>query len=69
LNDAERQWVAENVADAKQMLAGDLTVEALDDLWPTLLRENPADPNPGINMVASRSAIFLPSVSVCRGSR
>jgi Domain of unknown function (DUF3806) len=51
LNDAEQQWVAENVAEAKQMLAGDLTVAGLDDLWATLLRDDPADPNPGINMV------------------
>jgi hypothetical protein len=51
LNDAEQQWVAENVAEAEQMLAGELTVEALDDLWASLLREDPADPNPGINMV------------------
>jgi hypothetical protein len=51
LNDAEQQWVADNVAAAKQRLDGDLTVEGLDDLWVALLRDNPADPNPGINMI------------------
>jgi hypothetical protein len=51
LNDAERQWVIDNVSEAKQMLGGELTVEALDDLWAALLRDDPADPNPGINMV------------------
>ncbi len=51
LNGAERQWVPDNVAEAKRLLAGDLTTETLDDLWAMLLREDPADPNPGINMV------------------
>jgi hypothetical protein len=51
LNDAERQWVAENVAEATRILGGNLTVEALDDLWAGLLRDDPDDPNPGINMV------------------
>ena len=51
LNEAERQWVAENVAEATRMLGGNLTVEALDDLWALLLRDDPDDPNPAINMV------------------
>jgi hypothetical protein len=51
LNDAERQWVADNVAEAKRMVGGDLTVDALDDLWAASLRDDPADPNPAINMV------------------
>jgi hypothetical protein len=51
LNDAENHWVADNVAEARQMLGGDLTVEGLDELWATILRADPADPNPGINMV------------------
>jgi len=51
LNDAERQWVAENVAEATRTFGGNLTVEALDDLWARLLRDDPDDPNPGLNMV------------------
>ena len=33
------------------MLGGSLDVEALDGLWATLLRDDPDDPNPGINMI------------------
>jgi hypothetical protein len=51
LNDAELQWVAENVAEATRILGGNLTVEGLDDLWAGLLLEDPDDPNPGINMI------------------
>ena len=51
LNDAEQEWVAENVAEATRLAAGELTPEALDDLWAALLRDEPEDPNPGINMV------------------
>jgi Domain of unknown function (DUF3806) len=51
LNDAEREWVADNVAAASESLSGDLTAEGLDALWAALLREEPADPNPEINMV------------------
>jgi hypothetical protein len=51
LNEAEQEWVATNVAEAKQLLEGNLSPETLDDLWAALLREEPADPNPAINMV------------------
>jgi hypothetical protein len=51
LNEAEQEWVANNVAQAKQMLDGNLSPETLDDLWAALLRDDPADPNPAINMV------------------
>ena len=51
LNDAEQEWVAENVAEASRLADGVLTAEALDDLWAALLRDEPEDPNPGINMV------------------
>ena len=51
LNEAEQEWVATNVAEAKQMLDGNLSPETLDDLWATLLRDEPTDPNPAINMV------------------
>lgn len=33
------------------MLDGEMSAERLDDLWATLLNEEPADPNPAINMV------------------
>ena len=33
------------------MLDGKLSAETLDDLWAALVRDEPADPNPGINMV------------------
>ena len=51
LNEAEHEWVERNVAEAKQMLDGDLSAEGLDNLWTALLTEEPADPNPAINMV------------------
>lgn len=51
LNEAERGWVASNVEEARRLVGGDLTAGALDDLWAALLREEPADPNPAINMV------------------
>ena len=51
LNEAEQHCVAENVTEATRMLGGDLTAEALDDLWAELLREDPVDPNPAINMI------------------
>jgi hypothetical protein len=51
LNDAEQQWVAANVAEATRMLGGNLTAEALDELWAAVLRDEPADPNPGINLI------------------
>jgi len=51
LNEAEQDWVATNVAEATRMLDGELSPEALDDLWAALLKDEPADPNPAINMV------------------
>jgi len=51
LNEAEQEWVATNVAEATRMLDGELSAEKLDDLWAAVLEENPADPNPAINMV------------------
>jgi hypothetical protein len=51
LNEAESEWVAENVAEAKRMLDVRLSPEALDDLWAALLDDEPADPNPAINVV------------------
>jgi uncharacterized protein DUF3806 len=51
LNEAESEWVAANVAEAKRMLDGRLSPEALDDLWAALLDDEPADPNPAINLV------------------
>jgi hypothetical protein len=51
LNEAEQEWVATNVAEATRMLDGELSAETLDDLWAALLNEEPADPNPAINMV------------------
>lgn len=51
LNEAEQKWVGTNVAEAKRMLEGNLSAETLDDLWAALLSEEPADPNPAINMV------------------
>jgi hypothetical protein len=58
LNEAEREWVANNTADAAQLLTasglradGSLSAAALDDLWALLLREEPEDPNPAINLV------------------
>jgi hypothetical protein len=51
LNEAEQEWVATNVTEAKRMLDGELTAEKLDDLWAALLKDEPADPNPAINMV------------------
>jgi Domain of unknown function (DUF3806) len=51
LNEAEQEWVATNVAEATRMLDGELSAETLDDLWAALLKEEPADPNPAINMV------------------
>ena len=35
----------------KQLLDGNLSPETLDDLWATLLGDEPTDPNPAINMV------------------
>ena len=37
LNEAESEWVAANVAEAKRMLDGRLSPEALDDLWAALI--------------------------------
>jgi hypothetical protein len=51
LNAAEQEWVATNVAEAERLLNGNLAASTLDDLWTTLLSEEPADPNPAINMV------------------
>jgi Domain of unknown function (DUF3806) len=51
LNEAEQEWVTTNVAEAKRLLDGELSAEALDGLWVTLLKDDPADPNPAINMV------------------
>ena len=51
LNAAEQEWVATNVAEAERLLNGNLAASRLDDLWTTLLSEEPADPNPAINMV------------------
>lgn len=51
LNEAEQEWVDANVADARERLDGNLTAESLDRLWTALLSEDPADPNPAINMV------------------
>ena len=51
LNEAEQEWVATNVAEATRMLDGELSADRLDDLWATLLNEEPGDPNPAINMV------------------
>jgi hypothetical protein len=51
LNEAEQEWVATNVAEVTRMLDGKLSAETLDDLWAALLKEEPADPNPAINMV------------------
>src|SRR5204863_6580292 len=51
LNEAEREWVATNVAEATRMVDGELSADTLDDLWAALLKDEPADPNPAINMV------------------
>jgi hypothetical protein len=51
LNEAEGESVAANVAEAKRMLDGRLSPEALDDLWAALMDDEPADPNPAINLV------------------
>ena len=51
LNEAEQEWVATNVAEATRILDGELSVQRLDDLWAAVLRDDPADPNPAINMV------------------
>jgi hypothetical protein len=51
LNEAEQDWVTTNVEEARRMLDGKLSAQALDDLWASLLSEEPADPNPAINMV------------------
>ena len=51
LNEAEQEWVATNVAEATRMLEGRLSPETLDHLWAALLEDDPADPNPAINMV------------------
>jgi hypothetical protein len=58
LNDAEREWVASNVAEAERLVTasglhaeGTLSPKALDDLWALLLSEEPDDPNPVINLV------------------
>ena len=51
LNEAEQEWVAANVAEARRIVDGDLTAEALDAVWAALLSEEPTDPNPAINMV------------------
>jgi hypothetical protein len=51
LNEAEQDWVVANVAEAKQLLDGNVSPETLDDLWAALLRDDPADPNPAINLV------------------
>ena len=51
LNAAEQEWVAKNVAEATRLADGVLTAEALDGLWAALLRDEPEDPNPGINVV------------------
>lgn len=51
LNEAEQEWVATNVAEATRMLEGELSAERLDGLWAALLKDEPADPNPAINMV------------------
>jgi hypothetical protein len=51
LNEAEHDWVATNVEQARRMFDGKLSAAKLDDLWAALLSEEPADPNPAINMV------------------
>jgi hypothetical protein len=51
LNEAEQEWVASNVAEATRTLDGELSPETLDELWAALLKDEPADPNPAINMV------------------
>lgn len=51
LTDAEQEWVDTNVKEAKRMLDGKLSAETLDELWLALLKEDPADPNPAINIV------------------
>src|SRR5262245_20639662 len=51
LNEAEQEWVAANVAEAGRMLDGSVSPERLDGLWAAALSEEPADPNPAINMV------------------
>lgn len=51
LNDAERDWVATNVAEATRILEGELSPERLDGLWADLLSADLADPNPAVNLV------------------
>jgi len=73
LNEAESEWVAANVAEAKRMLDGRLSPEALDDLWAALLDDEPADPNPPIRTppstwLGSRSVSSSPTASTSRGS-
>lgn len=51
LNEAEQEWVAANVAEARRMVDGNLSAAKLDAVWAALLSEEPADPNPAINMV------------------
>ena len=51
LNQSEQEWVATNVGEATRMADGNLTPAALDELWAALLSEEPADPNPTINMI------------------
>lgn len=50
LNEAERQWVAMNVAEATR-LEGALSPKSLDRFWTGFLAADPEDPNPAINMV------------------
>jgi hypothetical protein len=56
LNDAERAWVAENVAAARGALReggvpdGAVTAESLDELW-TIARAQAEDPTVAINLV------------------
>ena len=51
LNEAEQEWVVTNIAEATRILEGELSVQRLDDLWAAVLRDDPADPNPAINVV------------------
>jgi hypothetical protein len=57
LNDAERAWVAEHVAAAREALQelglpgdGEVPAKSLDELWARSLAE-PGDPNRAINVV------------------
>ena len=47
LNDAERQWVVDNVAEATRLVDGELTPEALDGLWTDCCATTPPTRTPG----------------------